>query len=251
MKSTLLIMAGLLAGMASYAQTSNNSAGDDGDLKPKAKKISTELNVNPFNGQLNLNNSLNQIKLRYFAKPDFAVRLGFNVNKRDSIYNINNAYGTTSNFFNDDRKSTTFGLNAGIEKHFTGTRRLSPYIGVDVTYSQRSASEKIENNGATINVKNGWYSTTVVGNTIVGQPQQTAFSRYGVNLVSGFDFYMARHFFFGYEFNLGISKTSWKTVQVTQTGQGSTSVPTSSTGKNSTVNFGTSLQNGIRIGYTF
>ncbi len=250
MKSTLLIMAGLLAGMASYAQTSNNTSTDEGDLKPKAKKISTELNVNPFNGQLNLNNSLNQIKLRYFVKPDFAVRLGFNVNKRDSLYKTNNAYGTTSNFYNDDRKSTTFAFNAGLEKHFAGTRRLSPYVGVDVTYSKRSASEKIENNGSTVNVTNGWTYSTYVGNTIVNQPQQIAYSRFGVNLVSGFDFYMARHFFFGYEFNLGVSKTDWKTVQITQTGQGSSSVPTS-TGKNSTVNFGTSLQNGIRIGYTF
>ncbi|MVN91620.1 hypothetical protein [Mucilaginibacter aquatilis] len=246
MKSTFLIAALLGAAMASYGQSSMS----DNEFKPQAKALSTELNFNPFNGQLNLNNSLNQIKFRYFVKPQLALRLGFNVNKKDTVVNYNNPYGSNSYFFKDDRKSTTFGLNFGIEKHFNGTKRLSPYIGADVSFSNRSANQTIDNNGSTTTVKGAWYNTTVINNnTVINQVQQNGYKRYGVNLVSGFDFYMASHFFFGYEFNLGFYKVDWKKIDVTQTGQANNTGNT--TNENSSLNFGSTLMNGIRIGYNF
>lgn len=246
-------MACLLASAATYAQTTTDA---ESDFKPQAKKVSAELNVNPFNGNLNLNNSLNQIKLRYFVKPQLALRLGFNVNRRDTVTNLNNPYGVNSYFFKDDRKSTSLGINLGVEKHFIGTKRLSPYVAAEVAVSNRSSKETTDNNGSTTTSKNGWYSysTQVInGNTYytTTQVQQVAYFRYGVNLAAGFDFYMAKHLFFGYEFNLGISKTNWKNVELTQTGQPNVVNSYIGSGKNSSLNFGTTLLNGIRVGYTF
>ena len=246
-------MACLLAGMAAYAQTTTDA---ESDFKPQAKKVSAELNVNPFNGNLNLNNSLNQVKLRYFIKPQLALRLGFNINRRDTVTNISNPYGANGYFFKDDRKSTGFGINLGVEKHFKGTKRLSPYVAIEAAIANKSSKETTNNNGSTISVKNGWldYATLFNGNTYytTTQVQQGAYFRYGANLAAGFDFYMAKHLFFGYEFNLGISKTKWKDVELTATGQPNSLITGyNGSGDNSSLNFGTTLLNGIRIGYTF
>lgn len=235
--------------MVTYAQTNTGSTNQE-TLKPAAKTLSTELNVNPFNGQVNLNNSINQIKLRYFVKADIAVRFGFNTNRRDSVSSVNNPYGTNGYFYRDERKSTLLAFNVGIEKHFAGTRRLSPYVGADFAISNRTASQTTDNNGSSTTVKNGWATTTVSGSTIITSIQQNAYSRYGVNLFTGFDFYIAKHLFFGYEIDFSLSNTQWKNAEITQTNQNAVS-NSSNVGHSSSINFGPTLLNGIRIGYTF
>lgn len=243
MKKPLLITALMLAVVACFAQTSES-------LKPKAQTFSTELNVNPFNGQVNLNNSLNQIKLRYFATPTLALRLGFNISRKDSVNNVNNPYGVNSYFSNNERKSSTFGFNVGVEKHFAGTKRLSPYIGADVSYTDKSSNQTINDNGSTTTVSNAWYYTYYSNTTTITQIQENGYTRYGLNVFTGFDFYIAQHFYFGYEFNFSLNKTDWKTVTVTTSGQSSNN-NTNNYGKNSAVTFGPSLINGIRLGYSF
>ncbi|WP_066835797.1 hypothetical protein [Rufibacter ruber] len=87
------------------------------EFKPQAGEITAEV-------QLNLTNSsgstitLNGIRGRYFLSPTKAFRLGISGS-------INN-----SDLANDvERTSSTFRIPPGIENHFTGTERLSPYIG--------------------------------------------------------------------------------------------------------------------------
>lgn len=236
------------AALGSFAQTIKVDTSKS--LKPKAKSFTTELNVNPFNGQVSLNNSLNQIKFRYFTSPSVAVRLGFNITTKDSINNMANPYGVNSSFSNNERKSTTIGVNLGIEKHFAGTKRLSPYIGVDLSIINKSSSQNISDNQSTTTVTNAWYYTYYSNNTVFTQLQENGFTRYGVNLFTGFDFYIAKHFFIGYEFDYGISKTNWKNVTIITTpSTNNTSTPTSTT--NSMVTIGPSLMNGIRLGYSF
>jgi hypothetical protein len=241
-------MASIFATLGAFAQTTKVDTGKS--LKPTTKSLTTELNVNPFNGQISLNNSLNQIKFRYFTSPTVALRLGFNVSRIDSVNNVNNPYGTNSNFNNDEKKSTTLGVNLGVEKHFTGTKRLSPYIGADFSITERSSSENISNNQSTTAVTNAWYYTYYNGNTTITTIQQPGYTRYGLNLFTGFDFYIARHFFFGYEFNYNISKTTWKDISIVTTPSTGTS-NNNSTIKNTNTTFGPSLINGIRLGYSF
>jgi hypothetical protein len=248
MKKTILIMASIFATLGAFAQTTKVDT--DKSLKPTTKSLTTELNVNPFNGQISLNNSLNQIKFRYFVSPSVAVRLGFNVSRIDSSINVNNPYGTNSYFNNDQKKSTTVGANFGVEKHFIGTRRLSPYIGADLSITAKSSSEVTSNNQSTTTVTNAWYYTYYSNGTTVTTVQQPAYTRYGLNLFTGFDFYIARHFFFGYEFNYNISKTDWKEVSVVTTPSNGVNGGNASV-KNTNTTFGPSLMNGIRLGYAF
>ncbi|MGN6638490.1 MAG: hypothetical protein ACTHJ8_06230 [Mucilaginibacter sp.] len=248
MKKTILIMAGMFAAVAGFAQTAKVDSANN--LKPNAQTFTTELNVNPFNGQLNLNNSLNQIKFRYFTTPTVALRVGFNISRIDSVNNVDNPYGTNSYFSDDDKHATTIGINLGIEKHFAGTRRLSPYIGADLSITDKFSGETTSNNQTTTTVTNGWNYTYISNGVVYAQSQQNAYTRIGVNLFTGFDFYIAKHFFFGYEIDYSIANTSWKEVSVTTTPSSGTSTSGGST-KNSNFTFGPSLMNGIRLGYSF
>lgn len=234
------------------------------EFKADGKSFSTELNVNPFRGDLRLNNSLNQIKFRYFTNPGFALRLGVNVTSTDSTVSNRQVYGSTSGNNNTEgsQESFTVAANFGFEKHFKGTRRLSPYLGLDFSIADRSCSGKSTAGNTTTEIKNAWYRlvpyTTYSSSggyqttytTVISDP---AYTRFGLNLVTGFDFYMAKDFFFGYEFNFGFITKKYKDPETTvrsTTGQPSGTVIEYET-KNRSSSFGPSLMNGIRIGYVF
>lgn len=251
MKKMLFTVALAMVTLYASAQESENS-----DFKPTKGSFATELNFNPFKGNLSFNNVLNQIKGRYFLSPQLALRLGFNVNTLDSTQNYGTPYGPQASFTNDKRTSTSFGLNIGIEKHFKGTKRLSPYIGADAFWGTKSAKQETSTNANTTTVKNGWIETQIIQTntppyyySTITRISEGAYTRFGISAVAGFDFYMAKNFFLGYEFNLGYSKTDYKTPEITTTGQSATTPNFYS--NNSTGKFGTTLMNGIRIGYVF
>nr|WP_068887434.1 hypothetical protein [Pedobacter panaciterrae] len=270
MKKTLFSIALAIATTACYAQTPkvktdtvitdiSNGTFDQTtqSLKPTTGAIVTELNFNPFKGNLSLNNSLNQIKVRYFISPDVALRLGFHASQKDSTANVNNPYGPQGVFIKNERKSTLIGFNLGVEKHFKGTRRLSPYIAADISISSKSANQEIKDNDVSTSIKNGWLETVFLPNnqSYYTMLQENAYTRYGINLITGFDFYIAKDFFFGYEFNFSLSKTQYKNIETKVTSlNNSTGQPNTNfndTGKKSASTFGPTLINGVRIGYSF
>ena len=251
MKKMLFTIALAIAALYASAQESESS-----DFKPTKGSLATELNFNPFKGNLSFNNVLNQVKGRYFLSSQLALRLGFNINTVDSTQNYGNPYGSQASFTNDKRTSSSFGLNFGIEKHFKGTKRLSPYIGVDAFWGTKSTKQETSTNANTTTVKNGWIETQIIQTSTppyyystITRLSEGAYTRFGISVVAGFDFYMAKNFFLGYEFNLGYSKTDYKTPEITTTGQSVTTPNFYS--NNSTGKFGTTLMNGIRIGYVF
>ncbi|AFD05602.1 hypothetical protein [Solitalea canadensis] len=252
MKKILLTLALFSGAFSVYAQTNEVESIDEDILKPNKRSFSTELNVNPFNGDLKLNNAINQIKVRYFAQENLALRLGVTANATGDLVDYNNPYGTNSSFYKNERSSTTLGLNFGIEKHFKGTRRLSPYIGADLSLVNKSTKQTITNNGTTITRKGAWVSYYYPDNGSAQQQMtETGYTRYGLNLLAGFDFYIARHFYFGYEFNFGFNKTKNQQLEETQTGTGATNPQFKPETNSSYYSFGSNLQNGIRLGFIF
>jgi hypothetical protein len=249
----LALSACTLAAFSSYAQISPSDTTEAPTLKPQAKRVATELNVNPFNGSLSLNNSINQIKFRYFTAPDLAIRLGFNGNRINRYTENSNPYGTNSYRFEDERSSTTIGLNFGVEKHFAGTKRLSPYIGADIIIQNKSSEQEITEGQRVTTITGGWreyaYSSGNPGYTTINY-SELGYFRYGVNLLTGFDFYMAKHLFFGYEINFGFTKSTQQDLEVKQSDASSSPSNTGKT-ENSTFSFGPSLMNGVRVGYVF
>jgi hypothetical protein len=83
---------------------------------------------------------------------------------------------------------------------------------------------------------------------------ERAYFRYGANLVAGFDFYMAKHFYLGYEMTFGFSSTKYTDIDISTIYTSGTYIPS----ENSVVDYeaksfsvGPNLINGIRLGYAF
>lgn len=257
MKTFILALAACAA--TTFAVAQRASTNPEESLKAEKKSWATELNVNPFQGEVSLNNSLNQIKLRKFINNSYALRLGLNANQNNLNQESGNPYGSNPTISKNERKSTTIGLNLGIEKHFTGTRRLSPYIGLDLALADKSSKQEITSGNSTATIKGAWqnptytmvYNPSTGGYTMVLQnvsPTEEAYTSYGLNITSGFDFYVSKNFFLGYEFNFGFNSINYKDIKITQTGASTGSQPYNEQ-KNNAFKFGPNLINGIRLGY--
>ncbi len=254
MKKLILFLLASSTTLNLFSQTSQNET----TFKPSKNDWATELNINPFKGELSLNNSLKQIKVRKFTQDNVALRFGFNANRLSSTFENVNPYGTNASVYKNNRSSTTVGINFGVEKHLKGTKRLSPYIGLDIELANKSSKQEITNGQVTTTIKGSWTNVATsysgydqYGNPIARQTyseDEKAFFSYGLNVVSGFDFYISRHFFFGSEFSFGFQNKNYKNLEVSTTG--SASNPSNNTEqKNSAFTFGPSVINGIRLGY--
>lgn len=216
-------------------------------LKAKARNFATELNVNPFQGNLSLNNALQQIKVRYFIKEQLALRVAFNASSKKSNNDASNPYGSFPIKVKNERKSFLSGINVGLEKHFSGTKRLSPYIGGEINFAVKNSSQKMTNGTTETDVKGAWMLPSYGGGY-----EERGFVKYGISGVCGFDYYFAKNFYFGYEFAFQISKTKFKDIDVTYKGSGvpTPATPATNYDDRETV-IGPSLLNGIRLGFIF
>ena len=223
-------------------------------LKSFNNRWSTELNFNPFNGNLSFNNATGQIKLRRF-KPNgtarrFAATLNFNRNNSDS----ENVYGSNPYARELNQNSFFVGINLGKEKHFAGTRRLSPYVGWEFGAGYKSSSQKTKTDTKTTDITGAW--TSQVSSSQYSSTQtytERGFWSLGTNLVTGFDFYMAEKLYFGYEIMLGLDYINYSDIDITEkySSSSTTSGQSSPDINESSWKFGPKLMNGIRIGFVF
>lgn len=226
-------------------------------LKSFNNNWSTELNFNPFDGKLSFNNATGQIKLRRFEPNGMAWRIGVNLNFNRNNSNAETVYGTTPYNNKVTQKSFLIGVNAGREKHFGGTRRLSPYIGWELGVGYKSSYQKTKTDTKTTETEGAW----ITYSQIQGSQQYYTIQSYnergywsvGANIVSGFDFYMSEKFYFGYELQFGLDYISYADIDITEkyTSPGSTSQNQTPDLDDESWKFGPRLMNGIRIGYVF
>ena len=125
------------------------------------------------------------IKVRKFKSPASAFRIGFNLNFS------NRSIITQQDPVLKD-KITTFGafIRPGIEKHFKGTDRLSPYIGMEFIV--------------------GFQTSTIVSEITDGEnkfknPSTSDGFSLGIGGLAGFDYYIARNLFLGLELNYSLT----------------------------------------------
>ncbi len=232
-----------------------NSYGQD-SIKAMHRNVLTELNVNLFQGQLSLNNAINQIKFRYMLSDVYAIRLGITAESEQQTNNSDLNYGTNPSMDNETGKSYAIGINLGLEKHFKGTKRLSPYIGGEIAFGFRWSNYVINNEDLTTTISGAWQQTQNLQNvngyyyTITTNSERGYFS-IGLNLVTGFDFYVAKHLFIGYEFEFGFTEINYSNINYTYSGINSSNYSTQPTLSTQTFSFGPNLINGIRVGYVF
>jgi hypothetical protein len=177
---------------------------------------------------------ISNLRTRYFKSNNFAYRMGFFVggSRKPSFTETNNVtlVNRATNF--------NFNIRPGFEKHFEGTKRLSPYIGSELSYSYNNditATESI------------WTSNN---NQIKTQKNRSSNSIFGINVLTGADFYISDKIFLGIEIGFGIqydgrgkTSTKWKNPE------SNSDTNTKEIGNSSSFQWGPNYQGTIRLGY--
>lgn len=207
-------------------------------FKPLAGDFTGELGLSGgiLNSEVNLNEN-GLLRFRYFVKDDLAIRLGASVganNRKENAYGINNEAGWVK------QNNFGVGINLGIEKHFAGTKRLSPYVGADLMFNATSNhkwSEKANYAGA----YDANYSFDVKG------ANQTGF---GVRAIMGADYYFAKNVYLGVEAGLGFMASKSGKTTTTNVDNGVTKTFTTES-RGSTFELSPNVITGVRIGFVF
>jgi hypothetical protein len=230
-------------------------------LKATSGKWATELNLNLSDADFKFNNLVNQIKLRAFVSDRAALRMAFTIKNHKGEGEYKNSYGTNPVNNKSTQKSTLIGINFGAEGHLKGTRRLSPYLGGEFALGIKRTKEESTNNIYSSVTEGAWLTYETI-ETEYGQYTQTlyneiGFTSFGLNGIAGFDFYLDKHFYVGYEFIYGFEYKKYQTVKTTYKAIDPLSgdseyIPTNS-GKSDAKEFsiGPNIINGIRIGFIF
>jgi len=128
-----------------------------------------------------------------------------------------------------------FGLNLGINYHFKGTERISPYVGASLGFGIGKASTKITN----LMFVTDDYSKAKAG----------AF-QFGFDVVTGFNWYIVNGLYLGAEVGLGLAFAK-PMKSVNETKVGPTVTTTTVTPTNSAIEFGFAANPAIRLGWRF
>lgn len=201
----------------------------------KAGSVSLEVQFLPAN---NVPIQLDYLRARYFLSENMAVRVGFLLNRyAESDENTNTATPPVTEI--ESYSHLTFGFFPGIEMHFPVGERLSPYVGAEIGFMSKSSSSEIQNvnnvSGVNISSSGIWVDGT-----------NQAYSSFGLNLVTGMDFYIYQGLYMGVELGLGFESFGFKDFSITS---GATTVTTTSNAKQSSL--GLNTVNAIRLGWKF
>ena len=229
MKKPVLIIL-LLSFSFAFAQFEEKSGSQ---FKPEGGDMNLELSVNP--GSIFGSGSgstfgfiQNSIKFRSFSSSFKAFRMGVGVNYSNDIDIIQEADDDTNDLelkSYSSRYSVSF--MPGFEKHFEGTKRLSPYTGLQflLSYSHTSYREEFQ-------VDNKVYNSTLTNVPGGAGGNGNGGLSVGVGFVAGFDYYFAKKLYLGVELGIGAEYMKVLDSKYTNTYE---------------PNFDTSMKNGSKI----
>jgi hypothetical protein len=189
------------------------------DMKPEAGNITFEVNFTPFSGTPI---QLSYLRFRYFLSENVAVRAGVSLGLRSG----------------GDNSSFEYGLLPGIEKHFKGTKRLSPFIGGELILAGRSSSGSITAGTNTRRINGAWLDGS-----------NRSFFNFGLNGIIGCDYYISQHFYMGIEGGYGFSLISNGDIVTTDISGTQTQTTTITGG--SAFTLGPNFNSAIRLGFAF
>lgn len=245
--------------VAALAATSIVAAQAQSEFKPKAGDVTTDVSLfanglfaNPtalYKGNVASGVSSNKFDLstvgvlkgRYFFQDDLALRLSLGL----SSPSVKSTLEETNHSLENKYRATTLYFGLGVEKHFTGTDRLSPYVGAELhvgSYTTNAESNDTRTVGTIV---------TKTNQQIKAAPSFT----FGGGLFMGADYYIAPKVFLGLEAGLNIDAYSLgKTTNITTinvTGQPAQTTDNSGKTKYSGSSLSTDLQVGFKIGFVF
>lgn len=188
MKKMILSLAMVAMGVAAFAQ------------KPSAGNITTEIGFTSILGAPSNPQTLNipqpMLRARYFLSDDMAVRghVGFGMGTKTSTQSSTPPAAALD--AEKTEKGTNFGIALGIEKHLSGTDKLSPYLGAEVGFGLSNATIDITNalTAAGAPTANGDSYKESGGST----------STIALNAMIGADYYITEKVYIGAELGIGL-----------------------------------------------
>jgi hypothetical protein len=219
-----------------FAISLSVSAQNEGDSKfrPIKNNFSLEVDFIPFNPESPI--GLNTFRGRLFLSGKIALRLGFNIrgSKNYSEYPANLHNDDVIMFNTINEEFMVFGLNTGLEYHLLKSERISPYIGLDFGFENKSSDATYENvienfnypaedytySISTTEIENAWEGTTYIFDPNSGyyivykELNERAYTKFTINAVAGVDIYIVKHLYLGFEIGLGYSSVNAKKVEV-------------------------------------
>lgn len=214
--------------------------------KPAAGERTLEVNFAPLGGSPV---SIAGIKYRSFGSETSAFRLGVFVGFNSTTTILQDENGTVSPSIPElKEKESGFNISIqpGIEKHFAGTDRLSPYIGgvLSLGYSATSSNKEDDH--------------LIGGSYQLGYEKEKGGSlNLGLNAIAGVDYYIAQHLYMGTEigFGVGLNKDLKNTVETSGPNQDNTALETKESESNvnneSSFRVGPNVIGQIRLGWVF
>ncbi|MDO6390509.1 hypothetical protein Q4E40_10265 [Pontibacter sp. BT731] len=177
----------LAAAFTAQAQIVEDAQSENKTYKPNVGDITTEVAVNLEHG-IFLNGG--QLRVRKFTAENKALRLGTSLN-----YDFSKQ--------GEESSGSTFSISIapGIEKHFAGTNRLSPYIGAELPIGFRSSRAESAD-------------YIIEGSTNSNGYEGRSNFNIGLNGLAGVDYYFAPRFYVGFEVGAGIQYQKHSDVKV-------------------------------------
>lgn len=144
---------------------------------------------------------------RYFLNSGLALNLGFmmmNGNDEAKFYENSDGSGKSGTY---KTKSSGTMFNLGIQKHFAGNERLSPFVALGFGFGSGKETEEGDNSDGDDFIDN--YSTKVEGSS----------SMMNISLGLGFDYWFGKGLYIGVQYN-PISWNSFNDKDITTTTNG-------------------------------
>lgn len=200
------------------------------------KDLTLEATLNLQVGGAPINFQISEIRMRYFLKNNLALRTKFAAgfsNNTDFVYKV---IDPSIPPFTLKSKSSNFSFGLGLEKHFKGTDKLSPYFGGEIGFGLNNNSLNGIN---TIDGQNYTENGTFTAQTVNG-------TSFYAGIVFGADYYIVPSVYIGAELGYGFAIENYGTRQIWNS---NSTVIENSLG--SGMGFGLQANPGIRIGIKF
>ncbi|MFN8207300.1 MAG: hypothetical protein U0T82_07815 [Bacteroidales bacterium] len=245
---------------------------------PNAKDFIIEINFNPFgdDGVFSFEN----LQTKYWINNKTALRLGLQ-------FDYNNNSRTEEDYKSDEdfkptisEKSLLLGFKPGLEYRILPNSRISPYLGFELFYINRtSSSEYLEYyrdhydsnigdyvyNEVTTNVEGAWreietgyynFNNGYYYYSNTSYAKERAYNSYGLNLLFGTDIFVLKNLYMGFEIGLGYEMLKYKQTKLETIYSGETDPASIGDNKGTypsskTSDFGFYYNNSIRLGVYF
>jgi len=237
---------------------------------PEKKTIMLELNFNPFSPNALI--SFENLQTKYWLNNTTVFRLGLQLKNKGNFVTDNDYDPTEQHKQNASENSFLFGIKPGIEFRFLQNSKISPFVGFELQYKNKSTSADYKEytqsydyssgqsvikydfvetkvDGGLRNLTTGTYinSNGTYTYTSINYTGERAFSSLGGNLLVGTDFYFVKNMYFGIEVGLGYESIKNKQVILDiSTNVNKTTLPSYTTS-----NLGFYYNSAIRLGVWF